>query len=387
MNALQDINALGQRERERAFEMARTQVAGPEPQLEDFARRVYSKYPPEHMRRMRRLGYALLVPAFTGSAIRIFLAAYETNATYLTGSRNPALSVPMLIAVLVGLMSVLLAETGQVAFTLWASSVPDDARWMHAALSAGAWGCLAFALAANVFIVKPGTLWQDAGACALAWLETLLPPLLVLIAANVLKSLALNDIENRHAAQMDYETQHAAWQDHRAQAHLHEAWMQTVANELREGIRNANRRSYAKLRALSNEDWRTLVLRELAADAWYVQQALPAVENDTQPEQTDSPLAPEPPRVRVRAASVGTSNSRGKHTGEFAQAVQPNADGTFTGICPHCGWSSVKDSKRGALAALIAHKRSCAGLRADNPVEVLQAAQEIIERVNDGESG
>lgn len=394
MSAIDNINSLSQSGRERALRAARSRIAGIEPQLEDFARKVYSKYPPEHTQRMKRLGYALLVPAFFGSAIRIFVAAFETNASYLTGTQHPTLAIngiSVVVAVLVGLMSVLLAETGQVAFTLWASSVPEESAGLRAGLQFGAWACMAFALAANFYIVKPFDALPDLGAFALAMIETMLPPLVVLIAANVLKSLALDEIENRHAARMDYEAQHADWMLRVEQAHLHEGWMHAAANELRDAIRNENRRSYKQVRELTNDDWRVLVLRELNADNWYAQSvpaASPALEAGTE-EDDKQPPAPAP-RVRVRPTQiVGASNSNGRHTGEFANAVQANADGTYIGTCPHCGWvSGPKTNARSATAALIAHKRSCVALRDSMPINapVVQAAEAVIAEVGDEEN-
>lgn len=387
MNAIEGINALGQRERERAIDAARARIAGPEPQPDDFTRRVYSKYPPGYVQRMRRLGYALLIPAFTGSAIRIFVAAFETNAQYLTGSAHPTqITLQVGVAVLVALMSVLLAESGQVAFTLWASSIDADAAAMQTALKAAAWACMAFALAANVYIVKPYTQWADSIACALAWIETLLPPVLVLIAANVLKTLALNDIENRHAARMDYEMHHAAWLARKTQAASDAGWMQALANELRDALRHENRRSYAKVRALTTDDWRALVLREMAADQWYalpVAAAAPASTHESAPALPAENPTPEPtPTRRVRALPVGSSNSNGKHTGEFANAVRATADGSYMGVCPHCGWTSdAKASARSAKAALIAHKRSCTGITREPAI--IHVAEQVIEGVQD----
>lgn len=376
-NPIESINQLGQRERERAYTATRARIAGSEPQLSDFTRKVFSKFPPQFMKRMRSLGYALLVPAFTPSAIRIFIAAFNLNAEYL--NRDGTQVIGGVAAGIIGLMSVLLAESGQVAFTLWAASVPDDAKSMRNALQVGAWGCLLFALTANVFIVQPYTQTANLVACALAWLETVLPPLLVLITANVLKTLSLHDIENQHAAQQAFEAEYAAWQARIATAHLDERWMQTLANELRDALYRFNAVSRKKLRELTTDDWRTLVLREMAADNWYVPNPPQPV---TQPvtQTPDAPAEPEAPRVRApRARVVGTSNSTGRHTGEFANAVQANADSTHTGICPHCGWATEpKASARSATAALIAHKRSCTALRAD----VMQEAEAVISEVD-----
>jgi hypothetical protein len=396
------INMLTQAEREKALDAARRKVAGKtwdemrvaEPQLDHFIHNTVSRYPPEHMKRMRALGIIVLGAAFFGSAIRIFLAAFATNsATLLTSSTQTGYGLAFNLAFLIGAASVLLAESGQVAFTLWASSVDDEdadtrtawyhVNWMQVSLRVGALGCTLFAYMGNAYVMQPPfAISLDA---LIAWTETLLPPTLVLIASNVLKDQELVKIRTRHAAQISYAQQHAAWDarkqaataawnDAFANAHLSERWLPHAANALRDALRAANRRSYAVLRELTDADWRVLVLREMANEQWYANAERQVA---AEPERVE----PMPVPVRAPRTQTHTGKASGKHTGEFDNAVTANADGTHTGTCPHCGTQYVKASAKGAKAALIAHKRNCVGLREDKP-DILRAAQQVIEGVD-----
>lgn len=404
MNALESINALLQDDRDRAIRDSRARIAGPmptqnaEPQFSDFLRESHSKYSPEYNRRMRQLGYVLLAAAFFGSAIRIFLAAFETNADYLVKSPDVTQDVSFVLAILIGISSVLLAETGQVAFTLWESSIEDNASdWMIAALRFGSGACAAFAFAANAYVVHPWTHLPNAFAFVLGLIETLLPPTLVMIASNVLKEQMKVANVDRYAAQRAYTQAHtdwrtqyeaalAAWHDRCANAHQHEDWQRTLANSLRNALRAANRRSTAKLRELTTDDWRALVLREMHAENWYmqpVQEPPPRIE----PLPTSQPV-----RVRVPAQRTQTHSGRssGTHTGEYDDAVSANADGTFTGTCPYCQTEYIKDTSRGAKGALVAHGKRCAARNqartgSDEPDVVVQA-EAVISEVRDAET-
>lgn len=403
MNALESINALRQEERDRAIDATRTRIAGDaptqnaEPQFADFLRESHSKYSPEYNRRMRQLGYVLLAAAFFGSAIRIFLAAFETNAAYLLDTNGVTQNASFVLAILIGISSVLLAETGQVAFTLWESSIEDSASdWMIAALRFGSWACAAFALAANAYVVHPWTHLPDAFAFTLGLIETLLPPVLVMIASNVLKKQMQMANADRHAAQMLYTQAHTewrtqyeaalmAWTERRANAHQHEDWPRTLANSLRDALRAANRRSYAKLRELTNEDWRVLVLREMHAEDWYIQTSTPV-----QSQAVEQVPAPQPVRLRPAQPRTQTHSGRssGTHTGEYDNAVAANADGSFTGTCPYCQNEYVKSSARGAKGALVAHGKRCEARTAarivpDEPDAVIQA-EAVLSEVGDG---
>src|SRR5262249_32859476 len=119
MNAFEMVNALTDKQRNIALDAARKRIVGPEPttdgepMLNDYQRRTFTKYPPELIQRMRQLGYVILAAAFFASAIRIFIAAFEMSALSINAFN---------LAVAIGLMSVLLAESGQVAFTVWVAT-------------------------------------------------------------------------------------------------------------------------------------------------------------------------------------------------------------------------------------------------------------------------
>lgn len=64
-----------------------------------------------------------------------------------------------------------------------------------------------------------------------------------------------------------------------------------------------------------------------------------------------------------RALPAPSGASGGAVTNALADAVAQNADGTYTGYCPHCGYAtSAKASARAAKSALAAHGRRCVGV-------------------------
>lgn len=371
-SAFDAMNALTDKQRNVALDAARKRIVGPEPVSDDepalanYAGKTFTKYPPELMQRMRQLGYLILAAAFFASAIRIFIAAFETSAS----------SIPSFpIALMIGLASVLLAESGQVAFTLWAATT--DNRWLHAALLVGATGCTAFALIANAQVVLP---WKQ--GILLAWVETFLPPVLVLIASHVMKSQTLHAIEERYAAQQAYEADHEEWADRKAEAvrawrdaydnaHLNPRWTHVSANALRDALVEVNARKTAVMRELSDSDWRALVLREMASENWYERAESLAAEMRLEAERqhaADALRVDEERAARnedrkrkstVRLVRAPTGITSGVRTGETKDAVRENDDGTFTATCPYCAEAFVRSTQKGATNALPGHFRKC----------------------------
>lgn len=324
---IEKVNALSQEQRENALDRARQRLAGKEPQVSDYEQQTFTRYPHELARLFRRIGYMVLVAAFIPSAVRIFIATFETTH-YAVHT----------LALVIAATSVLLAESGQVAFTLWSSATEE--RRLRLALWLGALGCTVFALVGNAHVVNP---FQQ--PFVIPYLEAFLPPVLVLIAAHVLKTQALHTIESRHAAHTQYTAAYAKWTDDCVNAHLSPRWMHYAANALRDALRAANKRSPAVLRELTDDDWRTLILRELAADEWYARAESNAAQTRTAPDA--------PHRMRAEVTHSGTGG--GVRTGETQGAVRDNHDGTYTGVCPHCGKTFMRDSAKGARNALAAH--------------------------------
>jgi hypothetical protein len=343
VKAIEKVNALTQLQREQALDAARWRIAGKEPQVADFEAHTFNRFPPEVLRVMRRIAYVLLLAAFVPSALRIFVAAFQVSAYAI-----PAYEA----AILVGFMSILLAETGQVAFTLWAATT--EGLGLRVALWVGALGCTAFALISNLHVVEP---WRH--NYLLAWVEAILPPALVLIAAHVLKTQSLHAIEARHSAQTQYAEKHGKWLDDCENAHLSPRWMHYAANSLRDALRAANKRSTAVLRDLTDDDWRILILRELAAEEWYARAEQKAEEVRAEEERIETEqreLVDAQRRLTAAGARHAHSGTGGgQRTGETEGAVRDNGDGTYTGTCPHCGEVFMRDSMKGATNALSAH--------------------------------
>jgi hypothetical protein len=93
--------------------------------------------------------------------------------------------------------------------------------------------------------------------------------------AYVLKEQMLVAIEQRHANERAYQDAINDWQRATLNPENHPRWMQFYANALRDALRKSNSRKRETLELLTTADWRALVYRELQADQWYEQPALP----------------------------------------------------------------------------------------------------------------
>lgn len=267
-DAFNRVNALTQDQRDAAYENSRRRIAGRMPRQEDFAGQRYQKYPAVMLSLINLAGSFMLVAAFVPSAIRLFHAGVAATSSYTND---------LLTAHVIGAMSVLLAETGQVALTLWASTIAPHQRALRCALYLGAGCCTVFAYVGNVAVVAspvPGVPPPEGAKLVLLAFEIFLPPTLVLIAANVLKAQLLHVVEERHAAQLRFDEAMTSWQQKHDLAERDPRWERVLATSLRDAIRDANKVSKAVLRELTLEDWRALVQREIKADEWWLDEAV-----------------------------------------------------------------------------------------------------------------
>lgn len=368
--SIEKVNALDQKQRDEALHQARLRLVGPEPEpgpeprIEDFLARGTGRFPPGVTRTIRVLSIVTLLAAFLPSAIRLHaigLAVFSKAITHVPSAYVAALCI------------VLLSESGQVIFSLAAATLTDaSGRFQQWGLRFGAFTCTLIALAGNAEMVQP---WAHAGL--FVWLEAFAPPLLVLVTAQVLKSQMLHSIEDVHHAkaqyaqahaawQADYEERMHAWQDAYTQADQHPKWMHYAANALRDALRSANRRSYAVMRALTDEEWRMLVLREMRAEQWYERaEAQAQVQERIEAAQQER-----------SAQSARSGASSGTHTGEAAGQVRfDDARNAWVAECPHCDYVAEKDSERGATNALAAHiGRWCKVRNATQVENVMESA-------------
>jgi hypothetical protein len=108
-----------------------------------------------------------------------------------------------------------------------------------------------------------------------------IPPLVVLSTAYILKGQLLDTIEQRHASERAYQVALAEWQAAAAEPERHPQWSQWYANALQDALRRVNVRRRDILAMMDQEDWRQAVYREMKADLWYEDPAL-----DEQAERT-----------------------------------------------------------------------------------------------------
>lgn len=381
-NAVQRINALTQEQRESALDAARKRIAGVQPQrpqeptLDDFMRYTSGRFPPRIVRLISGLSAFMLVVAFLPSAMRLHQIGKDTFAHAIADSTSIYVAA---------LCIVLMAEVGQVIFSL-AAATTAQSRMQRIGLGIGATVCTCIALAGNAEVVSP---WNYPGA--FVWLETFAPPVLVLITAQILKTQMLHSIEARHEAQRTFAAAHSAWNTDYADAlrawqsaydhaHEHASWMRVQANALRDALRKANARSSAMLRDLTDGDWRTLILREVAADAWYERAEQRAIEvqriEQERMEQeriNQERTAAEARRiVRVERSENAHPAAHGASGGERTGATDGNVrevDGAFIGVCPDCGAEFTKPTYSGAVNALSAHMGRWCPVRKANALQ------------------
>jgi hypothetical protein len=102
-----------------------------------------------------------------------------------------------------------------------------------------------------------------------SWLEAIVPPLIVLSTAYILKGQLLETIEQRHATERAYQSARADWQVITTEPEQLTQWTQFYANALQDALRKANARRKETLAGMTQADWRLAVYREMQADLWF----------------------------------------------------------------------------------------------------------------------
>ena len=287
---LTQIKPLTQEERQLAHAAAKEAVMrniGERPQRDHYNHHAAHRYPPLVTKLISGLCIALLLAAFTPSAIRL----------YVIGSQTFGAAVPYELAmVAVGIATVLTAEIGQVVFSLALATLgttTSTRRLLYVSMGIAT----AIALVGNVQVALPGHTTSP-----FAWLEAIAPPLLVLSTAYVLKEQLLEAIELRHVNERAYQEAVNEWQRATINPEAHSQWMQFYANALRDALRKTNNRRREALEGLSTADWRALIYRELQADNWYEQPT---------PELQVSPIEPE--ELTEQHPLALSANGNGSH--------------------------------------------------------------------------
>lgn len=254
---LTSFRPMYEEERLIVYERTKAIVVGTEPKKEQFLERTnISKYPPIIQRIITTLCLLVLAAAFVPSSIRLF----EIGRNSFLHSINDSAS-----ATLVGLATILLAETGQVVCTL-ALAVLNASRFSRNLLWASAAVFTSIALVGNIEVSKP---FAVGGLFSL--IESLAPSIMVLSMSYILKEQFLTTIGTRYHANAIYLEKLADYEALLTNPETSPSWSQTYAQQMRNGLRQL----YNKLpatrelsRQLLDSDWIVLTAREIRASDW-----------------------------------------------------------------------------------------------------------------------
>lgn len=269
--------------RERA---ARYVVAskGREPARAHFTQHAASRYPGYVTATVTGIMLTLIVAFFSLSAMRL----------YSIGSRTFADTIPApLPSAIAGVAIVIGSEAGALGFLLAAGVLAGDHRSERRILTALSFASVSIALVGNMQFALGSRWYSMILTNPFAFLEAVLPPVVVLGSALVFKRLWLDDIARRHANERAFQEARAAWREATAEPESDPAHRQYYATALREVFFEKHKRK-SGIKDLSRAQWRQIVLREMAADHWFSGPAIdepPPQEEDT---QETNPTQPAP---------------------------------------------------------------------------------------------
>jgi hypothetical protein len=291
MNLYQMINPLSDEARIQARARAAAIVAkslGDAPTREQFQHITASRYPAWVNQLIMALCVFVLLAAFVPSAIRLYAIGSQTFAQAIADDPS---------AMAAGIAVVIMAETAQILFSLaaavLATSTVTSRRLLYTSMAAAT----LLALVGNAQVSLPGH-WTN----PFAYLEALLPPLLVLSTAYVLKEQMLNAIEQRHSNERAYQTAYNTWLQSSASPEQNPRYMSALANALRDALKEHNARGTGAtarkevMTDLTTDHWRALVYRELRADEWYGDSVATLPEPPPLPTRNNSEPEGEPPQ-------------------------------------------------------------------------------------------
>ena len=321
------LNPLTYDQRQAAHVTASARVAGDVPQLSDYADNATSEYPPLMTSAIIVLTVLALAFAFAPSAIRIYDAAQAVAMESLPHEESAR-------AIAISMVS--LAEIGMVIFSL-AFAVLPTGRLAQMMLGSG----IAFAFAIAII----GNWTQAQPVTALAWLETLAPPLIVIALSYVLKEQMLIAIRNYRASRIAFAEAVAKRVAILAQPEQAPQWNVAFATALREELIVANRKGRgakertALMRSLSNADWASLIRRELADERTFAA-------------AVSAPGAQHSAKIALQA------NSGIAHESLAIAKATEATDETWSIACSVCDWQMLpKATERSAKAAMSAHMK------------------------------
>lgn len=246
--------------RSKAME-AVVKLAGERPARDNFQNTTPGKYPGWLVKVMIALASILMLAAFIPSAMRLHYIGQQTFAHGLPSSNWSAL---------VGVCIVVLSETGAILFTL-AYAVLPTGRLSRLVLALSVLATISIAIVGNYEVA----LYGKSGATVFTWLEALLPPLLTLATAYILKEVALHSIAARHEDNLAYEAALSRWKKAAAFPETHPDYPRYYAAALwdillqvnAKGRGGSERREY--MQAMTSGQKSRLVMEEMRAEDWF----------------------------------------------------------------------------------------------------------------------
>lgn len=233
-------------------------AANAKPVRSNYHEHTISKFGDGFVRNVRRLVLLALMAAFMLSSVRLFSIGAETFGETLPDTLPNI--VNLLLSLIAGACIVVLAETGQVIFSL-AFATYEEHRWP-----------LWFGLIISTLIALVGNfqvaIWDAEHITVFHVLEALAPPSLVMALAYVQKGQVLDDARLRHQNEKAYQDDLQRWEREFRNVEKHPEWTGFYARALRDTYA----RTYIKrLNAapLTDDEWRLIVSRELQADHWH----------------------------------------------------------------------------------------------------------------------
>ncbi|MDX2136999.1 MAG: hypothetical protein SF123_02815 [Chloroflexota bacterium] len=294
---LQEIQPLSDDEMLAAREAARALVLrdiGEEPKPEQFMRRAAASGTPRWLTLIVAgvLGLATIA-AFLLSLFRVFTAGRDLFLTHLPNEHIQAALAGVATFMLAELLVVGSVFTAQVYVT-GLKRVP-----LYIAALLG----IAMALTANVVVSKPDSWWS--------WLDTIAPPLAVLLLSLAGEALLLDTLKKRAAAYAEYAAAFEAWKRDTAQPeaslkfhnrYLPRAIKRALIERNSTGAGSQKRREM--MQALRPEVWEILVVREIQAMDFYdADRAARALERESA-SHAPTPLSVQPPRLQPTVNAI-----------------------------------------------------------------------------------
>ena len=211
-----------------------------------------SEYPAWVRRLVAMLMLVVFVAAAMPSLFRLYSAGYHAHLESINSQWQAAI---------VGVSTFLLAEFIIITSTLAASILYKRGRFLFAFPIIGG---LVLAFVGNWTVVRPNTVFE--------WLETILPPLAVLVMSLVGERLILDAVKRQHADEKNFTEALQNWQQQNATWDTHPKWNAVYGRALIAALKDANGKGKGAkeriefIKRVSRPQWAALVRRELVIE-------------------------------------------------------------------------------------------------------------------------